>query len=57
MLKSSNLISLHLVLLHPISFNVLYIKSNYEFTSSTVREQKKNLLPETNFVCLEVFLQ
>lgn len=56
MLKSSNLISLHLVLLHPISFNVLYIKSNYEFTSNIVGNKKK-LLPETNFVCLEVFLQ
>ena len=39
MFKSSNLISLHLVLLHEISFNVLYIKSNYEFTSNTVREE------------------
>lgn len=55
MFKSSNLISLHLVLLHQISFNVLYIKSNYEFTSNTVGE--KNLLPGTSFICLEVFLQ
>lgn len=39
MFKCSNLISLHLFLLDQISFNVLYMKSNYKFTSNTV-EQK-----------------
>lgn len=55
MFKCSNLISLHLFLLHQIYFNVLYIKSNYKFTSNTVEE--KNVLPETNFIYLEAFLQ
>lgn len=36
MFESYNLIRLHLFLLYQISFNVLYIKSNYEFTSNTV---------------------
>lgn len=58
MFKPSNLITLHLFLLHQISFNVLYIKSNYEFTSNTGGKRRRgDLLPETNFICLEVFLQ
>lgn len=39
MFNCSNLISLHLFLLNQISFNVLYMKKKYQFTSNTV-EQK-----------------
>lgn len=39
MLKSYNLISLHLFLQYQITFNVLYIKSNDEFASNTTEEK------------------
>lgn len=42
MLKSYNLISLHLFLQYQITFNVLYIKSNDEFASNTTEEKISN---------------
>lgn len=39
MLKSYNLISLHLFLQYQITFNVLYIKSNDEFASNKTEDK------------------
>lgn len=51
MLKSYNLISLHLFLQYQITFNVfLYIKSNDEFASNTTEEKISN--QKKNATCL-----